>query len=839
MSTKIRQQDELISNTLENSEKKVECFGMTFENEEKRREHFTEKLKENLKDQDFRKINGFPIGTDEDILELSDPPYYTACPNPFISEFLNSRIEPNSEDHLSQVPFAVDVSEGKTDPIYRIHTYHTKVPHLAIVRYILHYTKPGDIVFDGFCGSGMTGIAAQLCGDSDTILKIGGNIKSNGDVQNKNGEFMGKIGSRISILNDLSPAATHISAGYNLTKLPENFQQTAIRLMKKFEEDNGWLYQTKDPETDESCEIVYVIWSEEFSCPYCTEEFLFWEVAFDKIAKEFRKTYNCPHCSSEFAKKDLVRCKTHYYDSALGTNRVKQVTKPVEIHYKFRDGMKKKIPDKDDLKLITKSEGLLKNENYPTDLLMFTPEGEKWGDQHGNFHFGITRIHDYHLIRQLLSFSILWDYNKLIASAEARRLWKFTLQSVYPSFTRRNRFRKYSSAQSNNHQSGTMYLSSIVSEPNPKYTLKNKIAKSGSDFPKTTHGTYISTQSLTNISIPDNSIDYIFIDPPFGNNLVYAELNFPWESWNKVFTNKTEESIVSRIQNKSEEDYTELMASCLSEVYRILKPGKWVTIVFHNSKNTIWSSIQEAIGRAKFIIADIRILDKGMPTRNQVYANAVKMDLVISAYKPNENLEKSFELVAGTVEGVWDFVQNHLKKLTVFTLKNDHFEVNLERQKNMLFDRMVAFHIQRGVTVPLSAVEFYSGLEQRFISRDEMYFLTEQAAEYDKKRMSVKKVVNLELFIRNEESAIQWLSIQLEKKPQTFQEIQPLYLRESTGWEKYELVIELIKILEQNFLKYDGNGDVPSQIHSYLSSNFKELRSLSVQRHIIAPVIIV
>jgi hypothetical protein len=51
-------------------------------------------------------------------------------------------------------PFAADVSEGKNDPIYNAHSYHTKVPHKAIMRYILHYTDPGDIVFDGFCGTG-------------------------------------------------------------------------------------------------------------------------------------------------------------------------------------------------------------------------------------------------------------------------------------------------------------------------------------------------------------------------------------------------------------------------------------------------------------------------------------------------------------------------------------------------------------------------------------------------------------------------------------------------------------------------------------------------------------
>jgi len=115
----------------------------------------------------FKDEIGFPHGKDEDILALSDPPYYTACPNPFIPEFIRQHgrpYDPETDDYHRE-PFATDVSEGKNDPIYNAHSYHTKVPHKAIMRYILHYTEPGDVVFDGFCGTGMTGVAAQLCAD--------------------------------------------------------------------------------------------------------------------------------------------------------------------------------------------------------------------------------------------------------------------------------------------------------------------------------------------------------------------------------------------------------------------------------------------------------------------------------------------------------------------------------------------------------------------------------------------------------------------------------------------------------------------------------------------------
>jgi len=107
-----------------------------------------------------------------------------------------------------------------------------------------------------------------------------------------------------------------------------------------------------------------------------------------------------------------------------------------------------------------------------------------------------------------------------------------------------------------------------------------------------------------------------------------------------------------------------------------------------------------------------------------------------------------------------------------------------------------------------------------------MYFLPDQAAEYDKKRMTVREVLQLQLFVSDEASAIQWLKQQFTKKPQTFQDIHPQFMKEIGGWQKHEKPLELSELLKENFLSYDGKSDVPSQIHSYLSSNFKELRNL-------------
>ena len=237
-----------------------------------------------------------------------------------------------------------------------------------------------------------------------------------------------------------------------------------------------------------------------------------------------------------------------------------------------------------------------------------------------------------------------------------------------------------------------------------------------------------------------------------------------------------------------------------------------MTVEFHNSQNRVWAAIQEAIQHAGFVVSDVRTLDKKQGSFKQYNsANAVKQDLVISAYKPSRALEEHFKMSAGSEPGAWEFVRSHLRQIPVFVTKSGQAEVIAERQSYLLFDRMVAFHVQRGYGVPLSASEFYAGLRQRFPERDGMYFLPDQVSEYDRKRLEVREVEQLELFVSDEKSAIQWVHRQLEAKPTRYQALQPLYMREAQRvWEKHEQPLELLTILDQNFVKDpDGSWRVP------------------------------
>lgn len=817
------------NNSATKTEEPVECLGIKFDNDQKRREYFLDKLREKLKDPEFRKIEGFPIGLDEDILALSDPPHYTACPNPFIADFIKQYgTSYESSKPYSREPFAADVSEGKNEPIYNAHSYHTKVPHKAIMRYILHYTEPGDVVFDGFCGTGMTGVAAQMCGDKSVVESLGYRVDKDGIISqqetDENGKTIwkpfSKLGLRRAVLNDLSPAATFIAYNYNTPVDVQTFEREAKRILEEVEAECGWMYETIHTDGRSKGKINYTVWSDVFVCPECTHEVIFWDAAVDKKSGRVRDEFPCLHCGAMLTKRHMDRSWVSKYDSTIRqtVRQAKQV--PVLINYTVAGKRAEKTPDKGDLTLIDKIEKSDVPFWFPTDRMMEGRETRR------NDHIGITHVHHFYSKRNLWILAAL-RHRVTQCKLPSLHYW---LNSLEHGLGKRVKHGDWSFPMS--VLSGTLYIPALSRENSPLYFYDTKYKKQSKVLRDTKSiNNPISTYSSESLlGLHDSSIDYIFVDPPFGANLNYSELNFLWESWIKVLTNNKPEVIENSVQKKGLNEYRYLMTECFREAYRVLKPGRWMTVEFSNTKASVWNSIQTALSEAGFIVANVSALDKQQGSFKAVTTpTAVKQDLVISAYKPNGGFECRFQKEATTEKGVWDFVSTHLKYLPVVKLGFDtkHLIAVTERDPRILYDQMVAYYVRKGYPVPLNSSEFQEGLTQRFPYRDGMYFLPDQVAEYDKKRMSAAGMEQMSLFVSDESSAILWLRQLLKDKPLSFQDIHPLFIKELGGWQKYEKPLELSELLEQNFLRYDGKGAVPSQIHSYLSTNFKDLRSLS------------
>lgn len=817
----------------------VTCLGLTFENDAARRAYFTEKLRAHLQDPAFRAIEGFPVGEDEAILALSDPPYYTACPNPFLSEIIADwtvgRNGIPTHEHTSvgaadrignptykREPFAADVSEGKNDPIYNAHSYHTKVPHKAIMRYILHYTEPGDVVYDGFCGTGMTGVAAQLCGDRAAVESLGFVVDSVGRIGNPTttdtaeriANPLYQLGPRRAILNDLSPAATFIAYNYNTPVDAGAFEREATRILGEVAAELGWMYETLHTDGQTKGRINYTVWSEVFACPSCATEFDYFSAAVDSDTFQVRSEFACPHCKAALTKKALERIWDSYFDEARQETHRLVKYNPVLINYQLGRERLEKRPDAGDLAVLERIERTILTDWYPVAEM---PDGERKGKD--GYHLkGITHLHHFYFKRALL---VLARLSAKIDSKDERidikAFLRFYVQGSSLGFTKMNRYQpiqfgRTGGSQVNRYFSGTLFVGSLISEVSPHYSMTNKLKRLGKlKLPGRVGQTVVMNQSTTTPSgVPAASVDYIFIDPPFGNNLHYSELNFFWEAWLRILTKREPEAVMDKGRQRTLADYQALMTQAFAEVFRVLKPGRWVTVEFHNSQNKVWTAIQEAMIRNGFVVADVRTLDKQQETYKQSIQKLVKQDLVISAYKPTEEFQQRFLSYAGTAEGVWDFVRQHLDKVPIVVPGPEgRLETIAERQNFLLFDRMVAYHIQRGVAVPMGAAHFYAGLARLFVERDGMVFLPDQVEIYEKARFEAAGVAQLALFVSDEKSAIQWLRQQLAAAPLTFQAIQPRFLRE-LHQARHEELPDLRLLLDDNFLQDEaGRWYVP------------------------------
>ncbi len=586
------EQTPLLNEQDTNIQRPVECLGLTFDSDEARRAHFLEILREKLQDPEFRKIEGFPIGDDEDILALSDPPYYTACPNPFIGDFFKYYGKPFDPDiPYRREPFAADVSEGKNDPIYNAHSYHTKVPHKAIMRYILHYTDPGDIVFDGFCGTGMTGVAAQMCGDRKEVESLGYKVMEDGTILNENAKPFSKLGRRYAILNDISPVAAFIAYNYNTPKDIAEFEQAAKRILGEIEQEYDWMYLTLH---------------QVFVCPECTHELIFREVAVDDHTGNVRDKFQCPYCQVRLTKRSLNNVKITQFDNAISqtVRQTKQV--PVLIRYTLGKKHFEKKPDAFDLALLLKIENNEFIYAFPKNRMPVGDEARR------NDERGITHVHHFYTKRSLSVLATLIEKTSKISDRTTSNMCRFMFEQWVIGFSKLNRYSPHHFSQNNRNLSGTLYIGSQVSEVSPEYAFTEKLKRLVKAFKNLSmkYNTINFVGSSTALKIPANSVEYIFTDPPFGANLMYSELNFLWESWLKLFTNSNQEAIENTVQGKGLVEYQQIMTSCFQEFYRVLKAGHWMTVEFHNSLNSVWNAIQEALQHAGFVIADVRTLDK-------------------------------------------------------------------------------------------------------------------------------------------------------------------------------------------------------------------------------------
>lgn len=467
------------------------------------------------------------------------------------------------------IPAAIPTTRvpgGRNSAFYMAHSYHTKVPPEAITPFIEHYTKPGDVVLDPFCGSGMTGVAAALSG-------------------------------RRAILNDLSPAAAHLA--WNHTRrcdpgaLSEGFAEVEAKVGKRLRA----LYGTKD-EADRDAVAHWTLWSTRHRCPCCSHEFLLWDVM-DRKTGKLGASVDCPGCGRSVRRSSMKPLGSEpawvAYETAEGKRREKAAD--------FRDAGKAFALSRDAIR-----------EWYPD-----VPVGSD-REMYIRCALGLQDIHsvaDFYTARNLQALAWIWQAIMEVGDDRVRRALAFAFTNTAWHGTR---MRRYNAKGGQRPLTGTLYVPQLSSEANVLEVMRNKIEQLNRYYraftpPQVAPPSILLGSATALSSVPDGSVDYVFTDPPFGSNIFYADCNLIWEAWLGRITEIAQEAVVNRSLRpenggKGLAEYAGMFSEALAEIARVLKPGGWATVVFHNTDAAVWQAIRDAAADAGFSFHEAASLDR-------------------------------------------------------------------------------------------------------------------------------------------------------------------------------------------------------------------------------------
>ena len=506
-------------------------------------------------------------------------------------------------------------------PQYKMHKYYARRPYNVFSNLVEHYSDKGQIILDIFCGGGVT-------------------------------VFEGVRLERNVIGVDLNPLATFITRmqmfNGDIKELKKQINKFISEQLEKLQDS----YKIHFSDDEGYCE--WIEWAYDVICPECGNSIILTED--NKVKNGF---YRCSNnecsCKNGVAR---TKCKSN---GAI----------PIRIKYIST------IDSSEKVRILTKEEAtdiLNIENNYLSKLegLVF-PSFEfpmNWDRQKEDklYEKGIHRYSDLYSNRNLYILSTI--FKAIMQEKESDNIFSDYLYFIFSSSLR---YTNKMSKVSENWEGGNptcmdkhaYYLPNSFIENNVTNVFKEraKAIIKGCEFAKkelpksSKESTYFSLNQNTcdycvingssdSLPLPNESIDVIITDPPYGSNVQYAELSVVWNAWYQIYANKEnyiyreKEAVSNRKSNyegsKTEIDYERILYGIYKEAYRVLKNDSYM--VFTNKNSNVLLAMLRAVAKSGFYLAE----------------NGVLFQDFISSYKNTSHLKYE-----GNVQG--DFIYSFVK----------------------------------------------------------------------------------------------------------------------------------------------------------------------------------
>lgn len=554
------------------------------------------------------------------------------------------------------------VEVRRSDPVYMAHAYLTKVPVPAIEPFILAHTDPGDIVLDPFAGSGMTGVAAAVLG-------------------------------RRARLSDISVLGQHIGRNYLNLVDGEELRRHATKAIEQVYGRLGPAYDARCSRCGETGVLAKTIWSVVVACGDCSREINFYRSL--EAAGWHKAAMKCNGCGRSIS------------------SRSRRVHEGPVIDYIMCECSRSQVEQDWTPPLGTPDLTAL---DYPD--LPIEPARQMYVASALGRH-GLTSTATFFSPRNL---GVLAMLREEIARVDDSGLASKLLFAFTGILTRSSKRYQWSKQRPLNAANGNYYVAPIFYEWNVLDLFGRKVEAliSADRWIENQRGTGMlfgqdpidvsyELASATQLPLPDDSVDYVFTDPPFGSNIFYADMNLFHEAWLGSTTAEDEEAVVDRSRTsprfRDADRYERMLTEALRECRRVLKPEGRLSMVFGNSSGKVWSLVQRAIAAAGFEIEPelIATLDKGQRSVKGLasgFEHVATLDLILT-------MRPTAESSAPTVSPTPDEVRAHVVSLaeSESVATPSHLYVELLRHGFARNWQVGGIHL-RDVTAALIAVGF-------------------------------------------------------------------------------------------------------------------------------------